>query len=54
MKATCPCCGRTLFITRQTGRPGFYPEHADGPCGPTGFTRCEGSGWLVEDQEVAA
>lgn len=53
-RATCPECGRTVnaqgvdgrlvFLAHRVGRKGR---------GPGNSARCGGSGWLVEDEDLA-
>jgi hypothetical protein len=49
--ARCPCCMKLLVV----GLAGRFPRHRrhGGGCGPNGCP-CEGSGWLVEDEELVA
>lgn len=50
MKARCPECGRLIHIwprVRHATYPAHWTERGSG-------VRCEGTGWLVEAEDVAA
>ena len=50
MKARCPECGRLVHIWPRKMRSTF-PAHWTAP---GSGVRCDGTGWLVEDEDVAA